>query len=113
MSTDLIWILGSSQEKLEQPVKSNSVGPGNMSHCRTSPFDNPLYYSLVVLKDVQRGSLMRSEETKSTFDNSWFSLEAGVLVWELLRISDVLLCNGFPVPVDFCVSDSILNVTHQ
>ena len=30
------------------------------------------------------------EETKSTFDNSWFSLEAGVLFWELLRVSDVL-----------------------
>ena len=32
---------------IEQPIKSNSVGPGNMSHCRTSAFNNHLDYSFI------------------------------------------------------------------
>ena len=27
---------------IEQPIKSNSVSSGNVSHCRTSAFDNHL-----------------------------------------------------------------------
>ena len=30
--------LGVQIDSIKQPIKSNSVGAGNMSHCRTSPF---------------------------------------------------------------------------
>ena len=33
---------------IEQPIKSNSVGPGNMPHCRTSAFNDHLDYSFIV-----------------------------------------------------------------
>ena len=35
---------------IKQPIKSNSVGPGNMSHCWTSAFHNHFDYSLIVFK---------------------------------------------------------------
>ena len=37
---------------IEQPIKSNSVGSGNMSHCRTSDFDDHLDNCFVIFKDV-------------------------------------------------------------
>ena len=38
VSTYLIWILGSKIDSVEQPIKSNSVGSGHMSHCWASSF---------------------------------------------------------------------------
>ena len=38
---------------IEQPIKSNSVGSEDVSHCRTSAFDNHLDYSFIVLKHIQ------------------------------------------------------------
>ena len=37
-------------DSIEQPIKRNSVGPGNMSHCRTSAFNDHLDHSFIVLK---------------------------------------------------------------
>ena len=39
---------------IEPPIKSNSVGSGNMSHCRTSAFHNHLDYSFIVLKTYNK-----------------------------------------------------------
>ena len=38
---------------IEQPIKSNSVSSGNMPHCRTSPFNDHLDHSFIVLKHIQ------------------------------------------------------------
>ena len=35
---------------IEQPNKSNSVGSGDVSHCRTSAFHDHFDYSFIVLK---------------------------------------------------------------
>ena len=40
-------------DSIEQPVKSNSMGSGNMSHRWTSSFHNHLDYSLIVFKHIQ------------------------------------------------------------
>ena len=40
-------------DSIEQPIKSNSVGSGNMSHCGTPSFDNDLNHCFVVLKHIQ------------------------------------------------------------
>ena len=45
--------LGVQIDSIKQPLKSNSVGSGNMSHCRTSAFNNHLDYSFIVLKHIQ------------------------------------------------------------
>ena len=38
---------------IKQPIKSNSVGSGDVSHCRTSSFNDHLDHSFIVLKHVQ------------------------------------------------------------
>ena len=46
-------------DSIEQPIKSNSVGSGNMSHCGTSSFHNHFNHSFIVLKHIQQSFLMR------------------------------------------------------
>ena len=38
---------------IEQPIKSNSMSSGNMSHCWTSAFHNHFNHSFFVLKHIQ------------------------------------------------------------
>ena len=45
--------LGVQIDSIKQPIKSNSVGPGNMSHRWTSAFHNHLDHSLIVFKHIQ------------------------------------------------------------
>ena len=46
----LIWDFGVQIDSIEQPIKSNSVSPGDMSHCRASSFTDHLDHCLVVFK---------------------------------------------------------------
>ena len=41
-------------DSIKQPIKSNSVGSGNMSHCWTSLLNDHLDHCFVVFKDVQQ-----------------------------------------------------------
>ena len=40
-------------DSIEQPIKCNSVGSGNMSHCRTPSFNDHLDHCFIVLKHMQ------------------------------------------------------------
>ena len=40
-------------DSIEQPIKRNSVGSGNVSHCRTSAFNDHLDHGFIVLKHIQ------------------------------------------------------------
>ena len=40
-------------DSIEQPIKSNSMSSGNMSHCRTPAFHNHFNHSFIVLKHIQ------------------------------------------------------------
>ena len=51
--------LGVQVDSIEQPIKRNSVGPGNMSHCGTSSLYNHLDQCFGVLKHIQQSFLMR------------------------------------------------------
>ena len=44
----LIWILGVQINSIKQPIKRNSVGPGNMSHCGTPSLYDHLDHCFVV-----------------------------------------------------------------
>ena len=44
---------GVNINSIEQPIKHNSVDPGNVSHCRTSAFNDHLDHCFVVLKHIQ------------------------------------------------------------
>ena len=46
--------LGIQINSVKQPIKCNSVGSGNMSHCRTPSLNDHLDHRFVVFKDVQR-----------------------------------------------------------
>ena len=43
-------------DSIKQPIKRNSVGPGNMSHCGTPSFDNHLDHCFVGLKKKTKAS---------------------------------------------------------
>ena len=51
--------LGVQIDSIEQPIKSNSVGSGNMSHCRTSSFYDHFDHCFFVFKHIQQSFLMR------------------------------------------------------
>ena len=40
-------------DSIEQPIKSNSMGSGNMSHCWTPAFHNHFDHSFIVFKHIQ------------------------------------------------------------
>ena len=46
-------------DSIKQPIKSNSVGPGNMSHCRASSLYDHLDHCFVVLKNIQQSFLTK------------------------------------------------------
>ena len=51
--------LGVQFDSIKEPIKSNSVGSGNMSHCRTPSFNDHFDHCVVVFKDVQQSFLTR------------------------------------------------------
>ena len=71
---------------IEQPIKRNSVGPGNMSHCGTPSLDNHLDHCFVVLAtkrlDAKTG---RFKEHNQYYSARWSSLE---IFWLLSMITD-------------------------
>ena len=46
-------------DSIEQPIKSNSVGSGDVSHDRTPSLYNHLDHCFVVFKHIQQSFLMR------------------------------------------------------
>ena len=65
--------VGVQIDSIEQPIKSNSVGSGNMFHFRASSLCDHLDHCFVVFKDVQQNFLTRRiqfEEMKSTLFRS-------------------------------------------
>ena len=46
-------------DSIKQPIKSNSVGSGNMSQCRASSLYDHLDHCFDVFKDIQQNFLMR------------------------------------------------------
>ena len=50
---------GVQTDSIEQPMKSNSVGSGNMSYFRVSYLYNHLDHCFVVFKHIQQSSLTR------------------------------------------------------
>ena len=77
-------------DSIEQPVKGNSVGPGNMSHCGTSA----LIIILITasLSSEKHRALHQNEKTsRSTKHNQHYSIQSVVLDWSLGLILGVLV----------------------
>ena len=54
--------LGVQTSSIKQPVKSNSVGPGNMSHCKTPSFNDHFDHCFIVFEHTQQSFLMRKSD---------------------------------------------------
>ena len=51
--------LGVQIQSIKQPIKSNSAGSGNVSHCRASSLYDHLDHCFVVFKDLRQSFPMR------------------------------------------------------
>ena len=51
--------LGVQIDSIKQPIKSNSVSSGNVSHCKASSLYDHLDHCFVVFKDIQQSFLRR------------------------------------------------------
>ena len=51
--------IGIQIDSIKQPIKSNSVGSGNISHCKASSLSDHLDHCFVVFKDIQQSFLTR------------------------------------------------------
>ena len=69
-------------DSVKQPIKSNSVGSGHVSHRRTSAFDDHLDHCFVVFKDVEhRPELRKLRVRRNIFNITPF--KSVVLDWNL------------------------------
>ena len=55
----LIWILEVQIDSVEEPIMSNSVDSGHVSHCWTSAVNDHFDHSLVVFKNVELRCTLR------------------------------------------------------
>ena len=59
LSANLLDLDFGFHDSVKQPIKSNSVGSGNVSHCRASSLYDHLDHCFVVFKDIQQSFLTR------------------------------------------------------
>ena len=93
VSMYLIWIFGSNLIRSKNPVKSNSVGPGNLSHCGTSSLFNHLDHCFVVFKHIQQSFLIRKLDVWGNKVNIIQNIEHSSKLH--LRVTCVTANNGF------------------
>ena len=83
-------------DSIKKPIKSNSVGSGNMSQCRLLPFMIILITASLSSKIYNTASLREEfafDGTQSTLFRSKLSCLVGALVCFLVRLLDVVRCN--------------------
>ena len=85
--------LGVQIDSVRQPIKSNSVGSGNMSHCWTSAFDDHFNHGFVILKDVQHRTKSRKLCVRRHTVNI-VQIKIVVLGWNLGFVLGVLVGCG-------------------
>ena len=66
--------LGVLIDSIKQPIKSNTVGSGYMSHSWTSAFDDHFNHGFVILKDVQHRTKPRKLRVRSGILNQAYSV---------------------------------------
>ena len=74
-----LWI---QIDSFKQPIKSNSVGSGYVSHCRTSSFNYHFDHGFVVLKNTELCTKMRRSHVRRNIINIT-QLKSFVLDWSL------------------------------
>ena len=85
-----LWI---KIDSVKMPVKSNSVGSGYVSQCRTSAFDDHFNQGFVIFKDVEHCTKMRRFRVRRNII-SITQFKSVVLGCSLGLILGVLVCWG-------------------
>ena len=108
--------LGVQVDSVKQLNKSNSVGSGNMSHRRTSAFDDHLDNCFVIFKDVKHCNLMKKSRLRK--QNQQSTIQSNL--WKLMSCSEnscasriLYHATGFSVHIDHCFSFSISDAIFQ
>ena len=86
--------LGVQIDSIKQPVKSNSVGPGNMSHGRASSLYDHLDHCFVVFKDIQQSFLTRRMDVRGKKINIVQIISHSMRFlsrWRFVRVSPFLI----------------------
>ena len=108
VSTHLIWILGIQINSVKQPIKSNSVGSGYMSHCWTSAFDDSFNHCFVALKNVEHRTELRRLRVRRNIINITHC-KIVVMTWNLglfwVCLFDVVLRDESPRTWSFVFFD--------
>ena len=81
-------------DSIEQPIKSNSLGSGNMSHCLASSLYDHLDHCFVFFKDVQQSFLMRKLDVSRNKVNIIQNIEHSSRL--LAHVILITANNGFP-----------------
>ena len=87
--------LGVQFDSVKQPIKSNSVGPGNMSNGKASSLYDHLDHCFVVFKEKQQSFLMRKLDVSGNTFNIIRNIEhsSRLLAW---RVTCVTADNWLP-----------------
>ena len=84
---------------VKQPVQSNSVGPGNMSHCGTSAFYYHCSHGFIVHKNVEHRTKQRRLRVRQNMINITqlkMLCLVGSSVWFWVCLFDVVSRYKFP-----------------
>ena len=92
-------------DPVEQPIKRNSVGPGYVSHCWTSAFDDHLNHGFVNLKDIPSYRIEKTSRSTSRHRHCLFQDHRAELEsWFGSKCPCLMVCHATSVPVPFlCV----------
>ena len=94
---------GVQVDSVKQPIKSNSVGSGYMSHCGTSAFDDHFDHGFIILKSVQHRTQSRKLRVRRHTVNI-VQIKIVVLDWNF-GLSCGVWCSAtsFPVTPDLWI----------
>ena len=82
--------LGVQINSVKQPIKSNSVGSGYVSHCWTSAFNDHFNHGFVILKNVQHRTKSRKLRVQRDVVNIT-QIKIVVMNWNLGLVLGVLV----------------------
>ena len=77
----LIWILGSKFYSIKQPIKSNFVGSGHVSHCKASSLYDHLDHCFVVFKPYEKNSRLRKQNQHYSDHQSFQEFSFALEMW--------------------------------
>ena len=103
---------GVQTNSVKQPIKSNSVGSGYMSHCWTSAFDDHFNNGCDILKDVQHRTKSRKLRVRRDTVNI-VQIKVVVLGWNLGFVLGLLVWCGITRQVSLYLTVGVVELVWE